>query len=167
MRKGKEKKKGQAEISTAFFFLLSFLLSIGLIKEEDPLLGRSWQPCPFPFDAKVLNHGTDANEHAKGHDQPPQPIVVVGRQIGGMFDDEGPFGQAQAETGQSAVTARHRVAGAHEQQETDPVEQESDWKIEIIIKSLKLAPGAHDKEEYPTDNGGFLSRPVRVFVLKA
>ena len=54
------------------------------------------------------------------------------RELSRMLHDEGPLGEGQAEAGQGSVAARHRVAEAHQQKETDPVEQECHWKCAKI-----------------------------------
>ena len=33
----------------------------------------------------------------KRHDEPPQPVVIIRSQIGGMFNDQRPLGQRQTE----------------------------------------------------------------------
>lgn len=50
------------------------------------------------------------------------------RELGGMFDDQRPLGEGQTEACKGSVATRHRVTKAHQQQETDPVEQECHWK---------------------------------------
>lgn len=72
-----------------------------------------------------LAQGVRPNVFTKGHDEPPEPIVVVRGQVRGMLHDEGPLGEGEAEARQGPVAARHGVAGAHQEEKSDPVEQES------------------------------------------
>lgn len=43
-------------------------------------------------------------------------------ELRGMLDDERPLREGQPEPCQRSVATSHRVAEAHQQQETDPVE---------------------------------------------
>ena len=64
------------------------------------------------------NHGNpaapDANEEAKGKDEPPKPSVLVPHEVSVAFDDQRPLGKRETETGQGAVACRDRVAETHE-----------------------------------------------------
>lgn len=71
----------------------------------------------------------------KSHDQPPEPPVLVGGELGGVLHDERPLSEREAEAGQGAVAARDRVAKTHQQQETDPVEQERHWGKNKLMNS--------------------------------
>jgi len=113
---------------------LSSLLRSPSVEEEEPLPGGSAEAGPGALDVHVLHDGAHADEHAEGHDQPPEPPVAVhsrrvgggvqaegvGRawgavsvvaagvqpgQVGAALDDQRPLGQGEAKSGQGAVPA--------------------------------------------------------------
>lgn len=54
------------------------------------------------------------NELTESHDEPPQPVVLMGGQVSGLFDNQGPLGQRQSEAGQGSVACSHSVAETHQ-----------------------------------------------------
>lgn len=58
----------------------------------------------------------------------------MGRELRGVLHNERPLGERQAEAGESTVATGNRVTEAHQQQETDPVEQECHWKCLYVGK---------------------------------
>ena len=72
---------------------------------------------------EILRHHTtttpDANEEAKGKDEPPKPSVLVPHEVSVAFDDQRPLGKRETETGQGAVACRDRVAETHEKHEAN------------------------------------------------
>jgi len=54
---------------------------------------------PGALDLTELNHCPDANEEAKGKDEPPKPSVLVPHEVSVAFDDQRPLGKRETETG--------------------------------------------------------------------
>jgi len=75
-----------------------------------------------------LHHRPDANEEAKGKDEPPEPGVLVAHQVGAPLNNQRPLGEGKTKSGEGAIASCDRVAETHEKHEANPVEEEGGEK---------------------------------------
>lgn len=95
---------------------------LSLVEKEEPLLGGGGQQSPGSLYADVLHERSDADQESERHYQPPEPRVLVRREVGRVLHDERPLGERQAEPGQSTVSRSDRVTETRQHQKADPVE---------------------------------------------
>lgn len=62
----------------------------------------------------MLGNPLVAIELTEGHNEPPQPGVLVWSELSGMLHDEGPLGKRETEASERSVAARHSVAETHQ-----------------------------------------------------
>jgi len=83
---------------------------------------------PGSLDLAELHHRPDANEEAKGKDEPPEPGILVPHKVGAPLHNQRPLGEGKTKAGEGAIPCCDCVAETHEKHKANPVEEEGGEK---------------------------------------